>query len=108
MNINAPKFALFKNRSGRYLRVLGLYAKDLDYDAEDGRGRFNVGMVFSNKGDMTSLGRITLSRWTYQSRIEACMVQTTADTNVDTGVIAGETGLHETCYRQKVSPNDGT
>lgn len=102
MNINPPHNAIFKNRSGRYMRVLGLYTKDLDYDAIDGIGRFNVGMVFSNKGDFTSLGRITSSRWTFQSRIDACMIQATAKTSVKTGVIAGETGLHGTCYRQKL------
>lgn len=106
MNINPPHNALFKNRSGRYMRVLGLYTKDLDYDPIDGIGRFNVGMVFSNKGDMTSLGRITSSRWTFQSRIDTCMIQATANTNIKTGVIAGETGLHETCYREKLGGDD--
>lgn len=49
--LDAHDRALFKKRTGRYVRELGFMNRGISYDAERGRGRVDVSLLFANEGN---------------------------------------------------------
>lgn len=49
--LDAHDKALFKNRTGRYVREIGFLNRGINYDAANGRGKVDVTLLFANEGN---------------------------------------------------------
>lgn len=85
--LNIHDKAWFKKRTGRYMRDLGVHTKEMTYDAVTGKGKVDLHLNYSNKGD-TVIN--FANKWKMNTAVNLCMVQLNGAAKIEQKYIQGE------------------
>lgn len=86
--LEAHDKAMFKKRTGRYIREMGFLSRGLQYDAQTGRGKADVSLTFSNEPERF---RYLANKLKMESAMKLHLIQLNGADTLERGQLEGFT-----------------